>query len=234
MKPDAFTQSVRPTVLSNKNFNKIFCIGFNKTGTTTLEKTLALYGYALPKQAEQEARLVRQVAATDYTEFATFVEKYDAFQDLPFSQGMTYVAADALFPNSKFILTVREPKAWFQSLLKFHKKITGLPDMSKATEQDIKDKFSYLYSGYAHEKATRLLTTFDSEGRKILWDKLYDEAFYTKIYEERNQQIQKYFADAPEKLLIIDVTKEKTTQKICAFLNIPETLSMLMPHANKT
>ena len=100
MKPEEFTRNIRPVVLSNKNFNKIFVIGYNKTGTTTMERVLRLYGYSMPNQQEQEARLTRQVFSTNYEEFKCFVAKYDAFQDLPFSQEQTYVVADALFPNS--------------------------------------------------------------------------------------------------------------------------------------
>ena len=39
---DPFTESVRPIVLSRKNFNKIFGIGYNKTGTNSLSYTLDL------------------------------------------------------------------------------------------------------------------------------------------------------------------------------------------------
>ena len=40
--------------------------------------------------------------------------------------------------------------------------------------------------------------------------------------------------NAPEKLLVIDVTQERTTEKICKFLGIPERLIVDMPVENKT
>ena len=121
MKPEEFTRNIRPVL--QQNFNKIFVIGYNKTGTTTMERVLRLYGYSMPNQQEQEARLTRQVFSTNYEEFKCFVAKYDAFQDLPFSQEQTYVVADALFPNSRFILTERDSEQWFLSMTTFTKKL---------------------------------------------------------------------------------------------------------------
>jgi len=234
MTPQDFTRIVRRKVLSRKNYNKIFCIGYNKTGTTTLELVLKLYGFNLPNQQDQEARLTERCLATDYTELESFVRGYDAFQDLPFAQGQTYVAADALFPNSRFILSVRDPDDWFRSLTSFHKKMFGLDDPSAMTEQDVLEKLTYLYEGYSHVLKTRHLTTFSSGEAVVDWSKLYDKDYYVELYEARNRQIRTYFASAPEKLLVIDVTQERTTEKICRFLNIPEKFVIDMPQANKT
>ncbi len=233
MKPNEFTRNVRAKVLSHKNFNKIFCVGYNKTGTTTLERTLRLYGYSLPSQQEQEIRLTKNVFDTNYSEFRQFVEKFDAFQDMPFSQGLTFVAADALFPNSRFILSTRDSDAWFRSLTSFHKKIFGI-DPENVTEKDVEKKFNYLYRGYGYSNKQRFLTKFEGDESVVDWSRLYDKRYYVEQYEQRNDLVKKYFRSAPEKLLVIDVTKESTTSRICRFLNIPEDLSIKMPHENKT
>ena len=229
-----FTRLVRPVVLSRKNYNKIFCIGFNKTGTTTLEAVLRLYGFNLPIQQEQEIRLTRQTFSTEYSEFKTFCSQYDAYQDMPFSQGEVYVVADALFPSSKFILTERISEDWFNSMCNFHKKIFKIENLQKLTENDVKKKFNYLYPGYGHENKRRHLATFYGEKLEIQWQKIYDKEYYINNYEQRNERIKKYFMNAPGKLLVIDVTKEKSTRKICDFLQIPQEFSIDMPHANKT
>lgn len=234
MTPAEFQKKARGTVLSRKNFNKIFCIGFNKTGTTTLETVLRLYGYSLPNQHEQEIRLSLQTAATNYSELIKFVNLYDAFQDLPFAQDLTFVAADALFPNSKFILTERESEKWFNSMTGFHKKTYNVGSVTDLTEKDILEKFNYLFPDYVHKNTQKFLTTFEGSKKTVSWNKLYDKAHYIKLYEQRNLDVKKYFSEAPEKLLVIDVTKEKDTQKICDFLNIPDSLKINMPHSNKT
>lgn len=234
MEISEFMKNAAPEVLSNKAFNKIFCVGYNKTGTTTMEWVLKLYGYKMPDQLEQEIRLTKRCFSCDYTEFASFVGAYDAFQDLPFSQGEVYVAADALFPDSKFILTERDPEAWFKSLTRFHQKVFGLESMEGLTEEDVSKKMNYLYPGYVHEYKKRILTNFVGDVAKTDWSLLYDKDYYISDYLQRNNRIKQYFQNCSEKLLVIDVTQEKTTKKVCDFLNIPDHLVVDMPQLNKT
>ena len=234
MDMNQFTKQVSCFAIANKNFNKLFCIGYNKTGTTTLERVLKTYGYKLPIQREQELRLTKTVFETDYTELLRFCDQYDAFQDMPFSQGLTFIVADALFPNSKFILSERDADSWFASISNSHKKLFNLERFDDLTEQDIFDKFLYLYPGYVYSHKKRLLTKFDSNGKEILWNKIHDYEYYIKEYKRRNEDIKRYFSDAPHKLLTIDITKEKDTSKICDFLNIPSRYIIEMPHLNET
>lgn len=234
MKSKNFTETVQPAVIANKEFNKLFCIGYNKTGTTTLETVLRLYGYNMPNQQEQEIRLSKSVFKTNYDELTSFCSNYDAFQDMPFSQGLTYVAADAIFPNSRFILSERPASAWYESMCAFHKKKFKFGDVTELTETDVLERFNYLYPGYSHSIKERLLSSFENNRTKVNWDKLYDRDWYIDMYERRNEEIKRYFLKAPEKLLIIDVTQEETTEKICRFLNIPTEYIFDMPHSNRT
>jgi len=234
MEIETFTKKVSAVARANKDFNKIFGIGWNKTGTTTLATVLELYGYALPDQMTQEVRLNKQTFNTNYAEMADFCSRYDAFQDLPFSQGLTYVAADALFPNSKFILTERDPDAWFQSVTSSFAKNHRLANIADLTEQDLLSKVGYLYPGYLHENKRRLLSSFQGGQRTVLWEKLYDKDYYIDHYENRNTEIKRYFASTQNKLLVIDMTEEKSTATICQFLNIPHHFAIEMPHSNKT
>ena len=234
MNAEDFTKTVRPTVIANKDFNKCFCVGFNKTGTTTLERVLRTYGYRMPSIEEQELRFTKNFNKTKYSEFVRFADQFDAFQDLPFSQELAFVVADALFPDSKFILTERDPESWFNSMVNFHKKrFYKVENISQISEKDVYEKFEYLYPGYMHEWKQRFLTDYSLKNPKAEWDRLYDKPYYIDQYERRNAQIKKYFSST-NKLLVIDVTKTPTTREILDFLNIPGCLEIKMPHANKT
>ena len=217
----------------NKNYNKVFCVGSNKTGTTTVEKVLKDLRFKMPSQKDQEKELTRDVSFGNYELFKSLVEEYDAFQDKPFSNGLTFVAADALFPNSRFILTERDPEAWFESLIRFHKKRFGFKDPLEVVEEDVKE-FRYLYPGYLHEDARGVITTFEASKRIENWNLFYDKDFRIKLYLERNASIKKYFMNSPEKLLVIDVTSSKDTSKICDFLHFSTTSVIKMPHLNKS
>lgn len=234
MSTDQFTKTARSVVLAGKTYSKIFGIGANKTGSTTLEAVLKLYGLTLPNQKEQEARTTFPSFRTDYEALRSFVSRYDAFQDLPFSEGDTYIALDALFPNSKFILTERDPEKWFDSMCRFHKKIFRVENLQSLSEQDVKNKLSYLFPGYLHQYKRRLLTVFSGGAMKTDWSLIYDKEHYISEYLSRNNRIKKYFMDAQDKLLVLDITTLKDTALLCDFLNIPEKFVVEMPHANKT
>tara|TARA_B100000242_G_scaffold177465_1_gene127279 strand:+ start:2984 stop:3688 length:705 start_codon:yes stop_codon:yes gene_type:complete len=234
MQAEQFTKAVKNEVNFNKTFNKIFCVGANKTGTTTLEFILKTLGFSLGDQLTQEARLTRQVLEGNYTDFYTFCSHFDAFQDLPFSKDEVYIAADVLFPGSKFILTERPAESWFNSMYNFHKKVFSIDDMNTLTEKDVLEKFMPHIPGLSHYLITKSLAKFEGQTPTVMWDKLYDKDTYIAHYEQRNERIKKYFMNRPDDFLTLDITQEKTTNKICKFLGVPEKFVFDMPHINKT
>ena len=106
-------------------------------------------GFHVPNLEEQNYDS-QNCLQSNYTEMENFVSKYDAFKDLPFSHNTTYVAADALFPNSKFILTIRDSENWFNSEKSFTKKLFNLNSLDNLDENTVLNKFNYLYHGYLY------------------------------------------------------------------------------------
>ncbi|MEW6132914.1 MAG: sulfotransferase [Pseudomonadota bacterium] len=104
---------------------KIFCIGRNKTGTTSLAAALRELGVRVGNQKPAEL-LLKDWAVRDFRRLVAYCHTAQAFQDIPFSLPYTFQAMDMHFPESKFILTVRDSAdQWYHSLVKFHKKIWG-------------------------------------------------------------------------------------------------------------
>lgn len=206
-----------------KGYNKVFSIGFNKTGTTSLEAILQEYNFRMPYQGTQEKILTTSASKLEYRKIRGFIDKFDAFQDLPFSNGMFFIACDALFPNSKFILTVRDEDEWFRSLLRFHKKVFQFDDEKSLSEDFLKKITLGVEEEYVYKAMKRMITIVDENYIPTpRWDLLYNEEYFKYIYRERNKNIVRYFSERPDKLLIVDLTKEKDTEKICNFLNIPQ------------
>jgi hypothetical protein len=233
----AFTEQWGPLVLGRRNFNKIFCIGYNKTGTTTLETVLSRYGYHLPDQQVQEARISEPCQRGDYREFQRFIEAYDAFQDQPFSVGDVYIAADALFPDSRFILTVRDADAWFASMERFYKgpleRARHKEGLEGLSLHEILQRAGYLFPGYLHRWQRRWLTTVEHGEVRVRWDLFFDRDYYIREYRARNDRIRRYFHGAPHKLLVLDLAQEDSTRRLCEFLNIPPQLAFTMPVINR-
>ena len=70
---------------------------------------------------------------------------------MPFS-GTNLCSLDALFPNSKFILTERDSEDWFDSYTFLQKKcLDCIDNLSDLTEQDVKDAEKYEKFQYFHE-----------------------------------------------------------------------------------
>jgi len=90
--------------------SRVFCIGFHKTGTTSLAVALRTLGYRVTgPNGVDDPDIARNVLAMAYD----LAEQYDAFQDNPWP--VIYREVDAKYPGSKFILTLREPQSWIRS-----------------------------------------------------------------------------------------------------------------------
>ena len=94
------------------SLNKIFGIGFHKTGTTSLAAALDYLGFKVtgPNGVNNPA------IAQEAEEMAfKLVETYDAFQDNPWP--ILYKQLDVRYPGSKFILTLRPTQTWIKSVV---------------------------------------------------------------------------------------------------------------------
>lgn len=219
---------------AHRRFEKVFCIGANKTGTSSMEAVFKSLGLAIGPQQEGELAAVPFYKGR-FGPLRDFVARHDAFQDAPFSVRTTYAQLDAMFPGSKFILTHRPPGEWLRSLVNFHLKIMDERGRDKPSAEAVQN-FDYLYPGYLGVMAeVNWLTDVDADLQiKRDWSKLYDEAHYTTLYQQRNRDIVRHFSERPEDLLVLDVTREKDTRRIVEFLGLPESLVVPMPHENKT
>lgn len=104
---------------------KIFCIGFHKTGTKTLKCALEVLGYSVTGPNEVNNPNIKDEL---YAIADELVPKYQAFQDNPWP--LIYKYLDKQYPNSKFILTVRDTKDWIKSAKKyFGKKSTPMREL---------------------------------------------------------------------------------------------------------
>lgn len=229
---DNLSRNIKLHMLSNKTYSKVFGIGANKTATTTLERVLRDFGLNMPRQELQIASIFNQVQLGNYREVKNFIDKFDAFQDQPFASGTTYAAVDALFPGSKFILTVREPEAWFNSVVSFSSRVFNV------SPQDLNEKIlensSYCFSGYWKASTALGLLKVSNHTSVVDWSLLFNKEHYIQSYNERNSAIIHYFRERPNDLLVIDITKEETTEKINAFLGIPKKYTFKMPHLNQS
>lgn len=91
---------------------KVFCVGFHKTGTTTLDRALSLLGYRVCGCFGIDNPRIGEEALGRACEL---VGRFDAFQDNPWP--ILYRELDERFPGSRFILTTRPAESWLRSIV---------------------------------------------------------------------------------------------------------------------
>ncbi|EDZ95792.1 TPR repeat-containing protein [Limnospira maxima CS-328] len=210
--------------VSQRLAEKIFCIGRNKTGTTSLEKALRDLGFKLGNQRAGEL-LIKDWALRNFQPIFELAYTADAFQDIPFSLPYTYQALDQHFPNAKFILSIRNnAQDWYESMVRFHSKLWA-DGVRVPTAEDLKNA-NYVWKGYPYE-IRKLTYNISSD------DNLYDKKTLISHYINYNESVCDYFRHRPEKLLIINVSKPDDYKKMFHFIG-KEPIAYQFPWLNKS
>lgn len=190
------------------HMGKIFCIGSNKTGTSSLGEALAVLGLSVCPWSimfSDDSKYFSEQLQGKFESLFQLIPKYDCFRDRPWNHGNFYQILNDKFPDSKFILTIRCENNWIESNRRFSKKI-------KLKEQWFYRLISQLTYG--------------------IDDFLSDENLMKKKYNERNQEIIKCFENT-NKLLVIDFEKDQGWNDLCTFLD-REKPRIPFPHINRT
>jgi uncharacterized membrane protein YkvA (DUF1232 family) len=173
--------------------HKVFGIGFQKTGTSSLDAAFRILGYDTDRGvfinvADKTQSLWIEPPLTTANVLAAVLpiaERRDAFSDNPWP--LLFRELDARFPGSKFVLTVREPQAWTGSMVRH------FDDRSS-------DVLQWIY------------------GVPCVAG---NEACCVKVYEAHNAEVRAHFASRPDDLLEIDVLSSPDWAPLCAFLGKP-------------
>lgn len=144
--------------------NKVFCLGFWRTGTKSIAEALNILGYSDHRECWPVLPGIHMLAIeflhfpatwTPYlNEIYKISDKYNAFSDTPWH--FAYPHLYKKYPDADFILVTRETDALVNSCVAFDKKYAGIDDMIHAKDYY---KRRYLY----HNNA--ILEYFNNEGK---------------------------------------------------------------------
>ncbi|HEY1961368.1 MAG TPA: sulfotransferase [Rhizomicrobium sp.] len=183
--------------------DKVFGIGFQKTGTSSLAAALEILGYRTNHGVfinHPEKRRSLHIAPPLTTEKVAaqalpLIAEYDALTDNPWP--LLYRELDAAYPGSKFVLTVRDPQNWIASLV-----------------QHFDDRESDVLEWIYGCRSVR-----------------GNEARCLEVYASHNAAVRAYFANRPAALLELSFDSPRSWNALCDFLGKP-TPAKPFPHAN--
>lgn len=189
--------------------SKIFCIGQNKTGTTSIQDFFLDHGFKVGNQRTAEL-LTNDYIERNWKPILDYCKTAEVFQDIPFSNEYLYVLLDYHFPNAKFILTIRSSSVeWYNSISKFHTKLFG-KDGRIPMKEDLKNA-EYISKGF-------IWTSFYEKYGEFKND-IYNQKHLIDLYERRNENIKHYFKDK-DNLLVIDIASEGAVNKLSQFIGV--------------
>lgn len=206
-----------------KGKTKIFCIGMNKTGTTSLKHAFIDLGFIIGNQKAAE-RLLPFYRNGDFQKIVNYCHTGQVFQDIPFSYPETFKHLDQAFPGCKFILTVRDsPEQWYQSVIKFESKMFG-KNGELPTKSDLKNA-KYIWKGWVWECYKAVWPTPE--------DDIYNQEILMNHYNAYNQSVVDYFKERPNQLIVINIAAKESYKRLMAFLDIKSRYTDF-PWENKT
>lgn len=174
---------------------KIFCVGLNKTGTSSLHLAFKALGFRSVHCLTEDRRNIKHIIKSNYDHGRDILEgisEYDVILDWDLDDSSHYIFKqfDRCYPGSKFILNTRDMEAWLKSRVKHYEK----------KRERIKTDPSYNQPW--------------PEINKVKW---------RYHYQRHHKAVREYFKSRPEDLLVFDISKGHGYKEICEFLDLPRT-----------
>jgi Sulfotransferase domain len=190
-----------------KGHQKVFGLGLSKTGTTSLGGALNTLGIRTVHYPHDQ-RTFDDLRNGNYK--LSILEEYQGIVDIPVAP--YYAQLDRVYPNSNFILTVRDRDSWLKSA-EVHWRLK-IETSDERPEKELGREFTDFISAcvYGTIKFNR------------------DRFLY--VYDTHLRNVCDYFKERPEDFLIMDICSGDGWEKLCPFLGYSAP-STRFPHANR-
>ncbi|GGZ53446.1 sulfotransferase [Mesonia mobilis] len=209
---------------------KIFCISFQRTGTTSVGQFFKDFGYRVAGYNAQRSTAwskLRFLGDFDAIFHSSAFKKSQVFEDNPWFSPEFYKILYHRFPASKYILFTRDADLWFDSMVNHSqgKTLGNTYRHCKMYDRELEffEKFPD-YNCYENLHAIDNLLDLNESHRE----------HYTSIYRRRNKEVIDFFNYvSPESLFVGQLEDPDKWQKLGGFFNltVPEDYSV---HSNKT
>lgn len=177
--------------MSLSNDQKVFVIGFHKTGLTSLGAALGQLGYKVCHRAKPvrevlgQERMIELLSNKNYGPIFSIAASFNAFHDNPWF--WLYQELDAEFPGSKFILSTRDENDWLRSASNYFGNSSS--------------DFRQLIYGKGSLKG--------------------NETLYLNRYKKHNDEAREWFKNRTEQFVELDIVAQPSWGPLCSFLHKP-------------
>jgi hypothetical protein len=184
--------------------SKIFGIGLSKTGTSSLCRALNELEIS-SVHYPHDLTTFRELASANYS--LSILNKYQSITDIPVAP--FYPQLDAIYPESKFILTVRNLDRWLDS---------------------IEHHWNFMHEWSKRDRYFRRFTEFITAC--VYGSYEFNRERFAYVYNKHYRDVLSYFLDRPDDLLVLDACGGEGWEELCSFLKIA-TPDRPYPHANR-
>jgi hypothetical protein len=182
---------------------KVFGLGLSKTGTSSLGDALNLLGIKTIHYPHGRNTLA-DLRSGNYK--LSILEEYQGVVDIPVAP--YYAQLDKIYPDSKFILTVRDKHSWLSSI-----------------ETHWRSRSTRMNKNPQYKEFTQFISAC------VYGSLRYNKDRFLYVYDTHVRNVKDYFRSRPEDLLILDICGGDGWEKLCSFLGLPIPEARF-PHAN--
>ena len=209
--------------MTKMKYELIFCIGYNKTGTTSLYQSIANLGFpyypgSMMAQAEfLMSDIYRGLNTNDFEPLYLWIDEcirlgVCVVKDVPFSLPNVWKKVYEKYPNAKFVLSERDsPEQWYNSIYNFHQKAFAEFKDNPAPSWNDVAQVDYRYKGYLFQH----LSMLNNDSRESL---PYDKESMINSYNSHNNEVKEFFKDKGN-FISLNVSNDNAYLKLCSFLN---------------
>jgi hypothetical protein len=191
---------------------KIFGIGLSRTGTSSLAVALGALGYRSvhwPHDCITREQLLRHYRRNNKALRLTVVDTNDCVTDTPIAS--VYRELDKQYPDSRFILTLRNQPEWLDACERFWKVV-----IAKVYRESDPH-----YVRYVRAVNRRVYGQFD-----------FNRDEFSLAYDKHVENVMSWFRAERDRLLIINICAGDKWDKVCQFVGRPVPKDQF-PHFNK-
>lgn len=189
--------------------NKIFCISFQRTGTTSVGHFFKDFGYKVAgydRKRSNDWSVKRFIGDYDGIFRAKEFKQHQVFEDNPWFLDDFYKILYHKFPTAKFVLFTRDADKWFDSMV------------SHSKGKTLGNTFRHSKTYKREEEYYNKYPNLDFNARMKDIDNLLDlnethRDHYKSIYNLRNKEVIEYFNEFNPSALFIGQLEDSNKWK---------------------